>query len=751
MSTEAEVMDKLRANAALFVKKTLRKLAEIYGGGASRHAFKCSFYRWLTIEFAGEAPREDTRDAMFDWAFREHPAAKWLPIKVFRRKIVQHRELLGLPERTFTRETCDLGGRLVYLLEVPAKIHTMFTLLVYGVVGDYRDRHWQHLAWPQLHVHSQAHAEMALGLAAVFDMLKFCQGSIEEASQSEVTWWVKKAAVPRGILCDPSMEWTARDVKHFRLSRPRWGARPDYKEVQFNCWTVRGDQSIPTWCDGPLYRRRVVQPEPRRTDNKKVEPRRQRGRDTRERDRRTAKKQKTSGSATKRARSNIRPSPTPAQGAARNLQEEAGSQTKTSTPKTEEDAIGNLQEEAVCERNTENTKELEKGAAGNLQEEVGCEPEEKEEEKEDKHEMDIEEEEEEERGTSNTNIFNLMRDEPMTHEHKEEEEHMENDKKEDTQLTMDDDGYQDLEIPVEEIEGKILTKQEAVEELVSEKALQGCDYRREEGMLRIKEEDWERLVRGVAAKMIACDDMTVRQKREIEQLKSSAREQRHRVGILEGELQAERLTIAKQERDAEDAALRMEMMRVQLFDQLEQERFEHRRRADEYEDKISELELQVKEYEEKVGKLRRRASEKKRAMMRERRKGRDAAPRAAQVSEGGTRLQELRNPDNTPIDLTEGDGPTDQGQIEVDRSREDKEGTKCSEEDRPIEEREMAMDHPRGDGGGTKCSHEAEPAPTAQIQRPPIQSNTVGSRWAAEVAERRERHGIKMARDTCPE
>ena len=40
----------------------------------------------LRVEFAGEAPREDTRDAMFHWAFREHPAAKWLPIKVFRRE-----------------------------------------------------------------------------------------------------------------------------------------------------------------------------------------------------------------------------------------------------------------------------------------------------------------------------------------------------------------------------------------------------------------------------------------------------------------------------------------------------------------------------------------------------------------------------------------------------------------------------------------------------------------------------------------
>ena len=86
-----------------------------------------------------------------------------------------------------------------------------------------------------------------------------------------------------------------------------------------------------------------------------------------------------------------------------------------------------------------------------------------------------------------------MRDEPITHEHEEEEEHIRDEKKEDTPPTMDDDGWQELEIPVEEIEGKILTKQEAVEELISEKALQGCDYRKEEGMMRIKKKtgkDW---------------------------------------------------------------------------------------------------------------------------------------------------------------------------------------------------------------------------------------------------------------------
>jgi chromosome segregation ATPase len=53
----------------------------------------------------------------------------------------------------------------------------------------------------------------------------------------------------------------------------------------------------------------------------------------------------------------------------------------------------------------------------------------------------------------------------------------------------------------------------------------------------------------------------------------------------------------------------MEMMRVQLLDLLERERFEHRQQADRYEDRISELELQVKEYEEKMGKLRRSLSE----------------------------------------------------------------------------------------------------------------------------------------------
>ena len=47
------------------------------------------------------------------------------------------------------------------------------------------------------------------------------------------------------------------------------------------------------------------------------------------------------------------------------------------------------------------------------------------------------------------------------------------------------------------------------------------------------------------------------------------------------------------------------------------------------------------------------------------------------------------------------------------------------------------MDRPREDEGGTKCSLGTEPAPIAQIQRPPIRSNTVGSRWAAKVAERR--------------
>ena len=106
------------------------------------------------------------------------------------------------------------------------------------------------------------------------------------------------------------------------------------------------------------------------------------------------------------------------------------------------------------------------------------------------------------------------------------------------------------------------------------------------------------------------------------------------------------------------------MVRVQLHDQLEQERFEHRRQADGYEDRISELELQVREYEKNMRKLRKSLSERKRALLRERRKGREAAPRAAQVSEGGTRLQELQNPNNpnvTPIDLTEEDEHTDKG------------------------------------------------------------------------------------------